>query len=328
MGRVGRFVCVGMPFALTLASLICILIVTLTGVTNNGLFLFKVNTQNLSISTSDLSNLHTRGMHMNLRGSAISSVEAAAGSVNITAADLGLFDSYTISLWNYCYVSGKVTTCVPAKFDWASNATNFTNTLTTVAAENGASFSDSTLINAVKTFSSVIKWSEIVYIIAGALAALELVIGLFAFCSRVGSCCTFLISGFSSAAVIAAAALSTVTAAVVVGAVSALDKFGVSASFNTSFLAISWLAVVFSLAGSFFWLFSICCCAPDRRERRDKHRSRAGDEKPYGGYQRVNDPFVPAHSHGALQQGQELGYIPPMQPGKAQRYEPYSHTSV
>jgi hypothetical protein len=315
-----------MPFALTLASLICILIVTLSGVTNNGLFLFKVNTQNLSISASDLSNLHTRGTHMNLRGSVFSSASSAATSTNITAADLGLFDAYTVSLWNYCYVSGTKTTCTPAKFDWASNATNITTTLTTLAADNGASFSDDTLINAVKTFANIIKWTEIVYIIAGAFAAIELIVGLFAFCSRVGSCCTFLVSGFSTMTVIAAAALSTITSAIVVGAVSALNKFGVSASFNTTFLALSWLAVAFSLAGSFFWLFSICCCAPDRRERRNKHLSRAGEEKPYGSYQRVNDPFMPAHGHGM--QGQELGYIPATQPGKGQRYEPYSHTPV
>jgi hypothetical protein len=322
MGRVGRFVCVGMPFALTLGSLLCILIVTLTGVTNNSLFLFKVNTQNLSISPSDLSGLHKR-FHFNLAGSGNTS--SSSTSANITAADLGLFDSYTISLWNYCYEEGTVTTCTHAKFDWAADATNITTTLTTLAAENGASFTDSTLIDAVKTFASIVKWTEIVYIIAGALAALQLVIGLFAFCSRVGSCCTFLVSGFSTVAVIAAAALSTVTAAVVVGAVSAVSKYGVSASFNTSFLAISWLAVLLSLAGSLFWLFSICCCAPDRRERKDKHRSRAGDEKPYGVYQRVSDPFLPNHGHA---QGQELGYIPPTQPVNAERYEPYSHTSV
>ena len=180
--------------------------------------------------------------------------------------------------------------------------------MTSLAAKNSASFSDSTLINAVKTFANIIKWTEIVYIIAGAFATLELIIGLFAFCSQVGSCCTFLVSGFSSAGVIAAAALSTITAAVVVGAVSALNKFGVSASFNTSFLVFSWLAVAFSLAGSFFWLFSTCCCAPNRRERRDKHRSR---EKPYPGYQRVNDP---------LQQGQELEYILPTQLEKINKH--------
>lgn len=323
MGRLGRFVCVGMPFALTLASLVCLLIITLTGVSNNSLYNFKVNTGNLSISASDLSSLTRRSNHLELTGSAITSASSAASSVNITAADLGLADSYTTTLWNYCYTTGSTTICTPAKFDWASNATNITNTLTTIAAEQGVTFADSSLNNSVKTFSNVVKWTEIVYIIASALAAFELIIGLFAFCSRIGSCCTFLISGFSTAAAIAAAALSTVTATVVVGAVSAFNKYGVSASFNTPFLAISWLAVAFSLAASLFWMFSICCCSPAASKRKEKHRSRAGDEKPYGGYVRVNDPFGPAHTHG-----QETGYIPPTQPTQAQRYEPYSHTAV
>jgi hypothetical protein len=314
---------VGLPFALTLGSLICILIVTLTGVSSNSLFMFRVNTQNLSVSASDLTNLHSRDLYARFGTGAFSSI-SSGNSANITAADLGLFDSYTVSLWNYCYVEGKVTTCEHAEFNWAANATNITTTLTTLAAAKGATFSDTTLIDAVKTLATIIKWTEIVYIIAGALALLELVIGLFAFCSRVGSCCTFLISGFSTVSVIAAAALSTATASIVVGAVEALNKFGVSASFNTAFLAISWLAVLLSLAGSLFWLFSICCCAPDRRERRDKHRSRAGDEKPYGSYQMVQDPFLPANDHAA----QETGYVPPKQPVDAQRYEPYSHTSV
>jgi len=330
---IGRFVCVGMPFALTLASLICILIVTLAGVTSNSLFLFKVDTQNLSISATDLTNLHSRDLHARLGTGAFASIssassaEEAAGatSVNITAADLDLYDAYTISLWNYCYIEGKVTTCEHAEFNWAANATNVTTTLTTLAAKNGATFADSTLINAVKTLGTIIKWAEIVYIIAGVLALLELVVGLFAFCSRIGSCCTFLVSGFSTVAVIAAAILSTVTAAVVVGAVSAFDKYGVSASFNTAFLAISWLAVAFSLAGSLFWLFSVCCCAPNHRERRDRNRRSAADEKPYGGYQRVDDPFLPNTGHALAQ---ETGYIPPTKPVEAQRYEPYSHATV
>jgi SUR7/PalI family len=315
-----------MPFALTLASLICILIVTLAGVTSNGLFLFKVDTQNLSISATDLTNLHSRDLHARFGGGPFSSVTAGPPSTNITAADLGLYDAYTISLWNYCYIEGKVTTCEHAEFNWAGNATNITTTLTTLAAKNGATFADSTLINTVNTLATIIKWTEIVYIIAGVLAFVELVVGVFAFCSRVGSCCTFLVSGFSTVAVIAAASLSTVSAALVVGAVSALNKFGVSASFDTAFLAISWLAVAFSLAGSLFWLFSVCCCAPSHRERRDRNRrSAADDEKPYGGYQRVSDPFLPNTGHA---QGQETGYIPPTKQVDAQRYEPYSHTAV
>jgi len=308
-----------MPFALTLASLICILAVVLSGVASNSLYLFKVNTKDLSISIADLSNLHTR---MVLSGSGIGDAASSLiKTTNITAQDLGLFDSYTISLWNYCYVSGSTTTCVPAKFDWASNATEITTKLTDIADANGVQFADQTLINSVNAFRQIVKWTEIVYIIAGLLVVAELVVGIFAFCSRIGSCCTFIVSGFTTTAVIAAVALSTTMSALVVGAVKALSKYNVSASFNTSLLAISWLAVAFSLAASLFWLFSICCCAPEKRE---KHRSRAGEKVPYGGYQRVNDPFLPTGFHG-----QETGYIPPTKGAvPAPRYEPYSHHSV
>lgn len=335
MAKFGRFVCVGLPFALTVASLICILIVMLTGITSNGLYLFKANTKDLSIAIADLSSLTKRADHMDLAGSAVgdavtSAVTGAAGDLikttNITASDLGLFDSYTVSLWNYCYTTDDTTTCLPAKFDWAADATNITTTLTNIATANGVSFADETLINAVKTFSLVVKWTEVVYILAAILAAVELVVGLFAFCSRVGSCCTFIVSAASTIAVIAAAGLSTFMAAVIVGTLTALNKYGVSASFNTSFLAISWLAVAFSLGASLFWLFSICCCAPDHSARRDKHKSSVGEKVPYGGYQRVNDPFLPNNHHATPQQ---TGYIPATTaPAAAQRYEPYSHSHV
>jgi hypothetical protein len=68
-----------------------------------------------SLSTSDLLSLYKRGTHIKLLGSAIFSAAAAAGSVNITEADLSLSDAYTVSLQNYCYFSS--TTYTPAKFD-------------------------------------------------------------------------------------------------------------------------------------------------------------------------------------------------------------------
>jgi hypothetical protein len=154
---------------------------------------------------------------------------------------------------------------MPTKFDWAANATALTTNLTNIANANGANFTDSTITNAVKTFDIVVKWTEVVYIIAGLLAAIELMVGIFAFRSRIGSCCTFIVSGFFTAAIIAAAALSTFTSTVVVGAAKALEKYNASAAYNTSFLAISWLAVMFPLVAGLLWLFSICCCAPSRR---------------------------------------------------------------
>jgi hypothetical protein len=303
----------------------CIVVVMLAGVTNNGLFLFSTDTKNLSISVADLSSLHRRADHMALSGSAITNAIASGGNIkttNITAADIGLYDSYTVSLWNYCYTTGGTKTCMPAKFDWASDSINIINNLTSLAAQNGANFTAPTLVNAVKTFSQVVKWTEIVYIIAGVLAALELVVGLFAFCSRVGSCCTFIVSGFFTTAIIAAAGMSTTLAVIVVGAVSALKQYGVSAAFNTSFLAISWLAAAFAVAAGLFWLFSICCCKGGSSKRHSK--AGHGEKVGHGGYQRVNDPFLPQHGHGH----QETGYIPPSHHVPAQKYEPYSHGAV
>ena len=266
---VGRFICVGMPFALTGCSLVCILIVMLAGVTNNGLYMFSVDTKGLSIPVIDLSSLERRSQHIDLNSAGIAGAITSGGSSlqgdNVTAADLGLFDSYTISLWNYCYYVGTTKTCMPARFDWAANATALTTNLTNIANANGANFTDSTLTNAVKTFGIVVKWTEIIYIIAGLLAVTELMVGIFAFRSRIGSCCTFIVSGFFTAAIIAAAALSTFTSTVVVGPAKALEKYSVSAAYNTSFLAISWLAVVFPLVAGLLWLFSIFCCAPSRR---------------------------------------------------------------
>jgi hypothetical protein len=322
---VGRFICVGMPFALTACSLACILIVMFAGITSNSLFMFSADTKDLSIPLTDLSSLERRA-NMRLSGSGIVGAITSGGSSlqgsNVTASDLGLFDSYTVSLWNYCYFVGTTKTCMPAKFDWAANSTAFTTNLTNIANANGANFTDATLTNAVKTFGIVVKWTEVVYIIAAVLAVVELIVGLFAFCSRIGSCCTYIVSGFFTTAIIAAAGMSTFTSAIVVGTVKALEKYGVHAAFNISFLAISWLAVAFAIAASLFWLFSICCCAPNHSSRRDR-RSRAGGEKvPYGGYERVNDPFLPHHAH------QETGYVAPTQPAAAQRYEPYSHAQV
>jgi hypothetical protein len=99
---IGRFICVGMPFALTGCSLVCILIVMLAGVTNNSLYMFSVDTKDLSIPVIDLSSLERCSQRIDLIGSGIAGAVTSGGSSlqgnNVTAADLGLFDSYTISL--------------------------------------------------------------------------------------------------------------------------------------------------------------------------------------------------------------------------------------
>ena len=50
---VGRVLCVGLPFGLTIASLICLLIVMLAGITDKNLDMFQVKTQNTAIGRAD-----------------------------------------------------------------------------------------------------------------------------------------------------------------------------------------------------------------------------------------------------------------------------------
>jgi len=312
----GRFVCVALPFGLTLVSMICILISMLAGVTNKNLDMFEINTQNLSISSNSLENLASeifkRDAHISdLTLKALNNPSTAASSVlsgnNITAADLGLANNYKVSLWNYCSQNGSTVNCTSAKFNWAASALN-TTAIDALLNSNSAGVNvtlPKELTSSLKTFVVVSKWTQVVYIIAFVTCAIELFFGLFAICSRAGSCLTFLISGLSTTTIIAASILATVQSSVVTGSVDASAKaYGVKASINTSFLATTWLAVVFSIASGVFWMFTICCCAADHHK--NNRRSRAGDQEkliPTGAYQRVNDPAEYHSGYGQQQQG-------------------------
>ncbi|KAJ4397260.1 hypothetical protein N0V93_001484 [Gnomoniopsis smithogilvyi] len=57
MGNIGRLICVGLPFALTIASLISLLVAALAGVTDKSLYNFRIDTANLSVSASDIESL-------------------------------------------------------------------------------------------------------------------------------------------------------------------------------------------------------------------------------------------------------------------------------
>ncbi|RDW82606.1 SUR7 protein-like protein [Coleophoma cylindrospora] len=350
----GRFLCVALPFGLTVASLICILVAMLAGVTNKNLEMFTINTANLSISSSSLTNLASlvsRDNHYYNNALLESMARAAtsgssASSINITASDLGLADSYRVTLWNYCSVTGTNVTCTKPAFNWAATALNTSSISSLASSTTGLTVTLPTEVTtALKTFTTVEKWTEVVYIIAIVATAVELVLGFFAMCSRVGSCCTFLLSGFSTVAIIAASIMATILSSTVVGAVDTAAKaYGVHSSLNTQFLATTWLAVAFSLASGLFWMFTICCCASDHSSRksakpwgRDRNHEDAEKMIPVGAYQRVGGPDTTyaGQQHGIYNQqsGVHQGqYGVPMNNIKAQRsqqgYEPYSHTAI
>ncbi|PMD33835.1 hypothetical protein L207DRAFT_517863 [Hyaloscypha variabilis F] len=338
---VGRFVCVALPFGLTICSLICILIVMLAGVTNHNLDMFEVNTKNLSISSNSLANLENliTKRFTGLDHLTAAALNNAASGNNITAADLGLADTYKVSLFNYCYQTGTNTTCTKAEFNWAASALNTTAIEKLASTTAGVTVTlPKELTTSLHTFTVVSKWTEVVYIIAFVTCVSELIVGLFGFCSRIGSCCTFLISGISTVAIVAASIMATIQSSIVVGAIDSVAKaYGVHSSIDTSFLATTWLAAAFSIGGGLFWMFSMCCCAADHHKHSNR-RSRGGDTEkliPTGQYQRVGEPADHFHPYAGQQQGV---YAPQQQPygvpsnNKPIRasgaYEPYAHAAI
>ena len=373
-----------LPFILTVASLIALLVAGLSGVTDKSMYLFKVNTTDLSISSSSITSLLSdRGLHQrdlsdsiiaatggasgdtsDLISSATAAADAAGATdaasaisgvisgTNITASDLGLADAYLVSLWGYCEVSASGDkTCEKAQFDWASNATsNFQAKLDSVAGSSGENVTiPDSIKTAMNTFSTVTKWTEVVFIIAYIALGISLFLGIFANCSRAFSCCTFITASLAAVAVCAAAALATAMASVVVGAVEGTAKmYGVTGSINTRFLAAAWIGAAFAIGAAFFWMFTICCCAPDHNKSRGKSAGfgrkkhlddaeklpMSGAYAPLGDPHHTNNAYGGGHDNNAYGNtsygggfGQGAAYGNPRTGRNDMAYEPYQHRS-
>lgn len=351
MANFGRFVCVLVPFLLTLASLIAMLLAGLSGIADKGLYSFQVNVTDLSLSPlsvskilgdaginiPDLSNVDIPDINdVDIPDIDIPDIDIpditikkrqSSETRNLTATDLGLYDIYNVNIWNYCYTAHNGThDCIKGAFDWAAKELNVTtgdfNSMLTATGLNVSLPKEIT--EAVKAFGTVSKWTQIVFVIAYVTLGVELFFGLFASCSRVFSCITWLIAFLATIATGAAAGLATATAVVVVGAVEASAKFyGVQAHLNTRFLATVWIGVAFALAAGLFWMFTICCCKPDHSSSRRSHSDESEKFLPQQGpgYQRLSGPGYQgagyAHQSYGAPQAQHAG-----------AYEPYSHARV
>ncbi|KAF9869608.1 integral membrane protein [Colletotrichum karsti] len=335
---VGRVICVALPFILTVGSLIFLMVAALGGVSNKDLYMFRVNLTDLEINPASLSsvvsrdvkaenfgNYHNRAL---LHGVSKAQTDGTTQTSNITAADLGLDNLYDIALWGYCTTaSNGDKTCTKAKFDWAAEYLN-TSTLTTIGSVSGRKVElPDEVTSALSAFKTVTKWTQVAYIIAFIALGLEVLFGIFANCTRAMSCVTFLVASVASVAVCASAALSTAMSVVVVGAVEASAKwYGVSASFNNSFLALVWISAALALGAGFFWFFTICCCAPSHTRKERKRNSDGEKLIPQG-----NSAYQPIHEeNGYYKQQQATQYGAPRYASGARgdmAYEPYSHRS-
>lgn len=317
MGVAGRIVCIFTPYVLTIASLICIILVGL-GCTDkhsgtlNDLYFFRADLQNLTLSSSAQSSISNAlsAEGVNASSSDLSSL------LNQAKNALQLKDFYDVGLFGYC--DGNVTKnnfdttyCSKAKaafwFNpvevWGLNGTGVENVL------------PKNLQNDLNMYKAVSKWMFVAYIVAFASTVLELLVGLTAICGRLGSCITTLVSSVSLLFIIAASVTSTVLFAVVKDAFNKnLNDYGIKGTMGHSIYVTTWLAVAFSLAASVFWMLSSCCCSG----KSDRNRRVTVEKAPYT-YERVGDAFA----HGANQQ--PTGHNVPMQNMKNTAYEPYRH---
>ncbi|KAF2476445.1 uncharacterized protein BDR25DRAFT_277567 [Lindgomyces ingoldianus] len=312
MGKLGRFACIFVPMALTIASLICLILV-FSGQLNknmalqNDLYFFKADTKDFTENPDVLEN-------SNLDNVLLQALTGAAKSKDLK-------DFYQVGLWNYCEGDtddknkDTVTYCSPRKANFWFNPIDVWELKNTTAQQI---FPDK-LKNGIDAYHKVSKWMFSAYVIAICLTAAELVVGIFAIFSRWGSLVTTIVSSAQTLFIVAAAVTSTALYGALAGTFeSALKPYKIKASLGTKMLSVVWLGVAFSIASGFFWLISVCCCSG-----KSGHKKVVVEKTPYT-YERVASPYL-----GHRDQGNELHNMPhsgTTTSGSA--YEPFRHERV
>ncbi|KAI9832593.1 MAG: hypothetical protein M1826_001543 [Phylliscum demangeonii] len=347
MGKAGRFACIVTPIALTLASLICILIVGLSGSSktqnlNSQFYFMKADTSKFS-AVPDAVLLSNVDPNNKLLGDAFKTG---------ISTHVHLRDFYTISLLNYCNGTisndvGRIDDCSPMRssFWFDPIAVWGLNQATADAVPKNVH-------NILQTYRQAVRWMFIAYVVAFAATALELVLGCLAIFSRWGSFVTTLVAGasinqVSALFILAASGLATgIYATVVATFNTALKPYNISTSLGRGALSVTWLAVAFSWAAFFFWFVSICCCSGRSNGGRRRDRGSRSEKAPYN-YEMVDEPDKSglAHHRHHNQPPTSATGIPPASPsqfpappfsgppphqayGQPNAYEPYRHTAV
>ncbi|KAI4265568.1 MAG: hypothetical protein L6R35_007090 [Caloplaca aegaea] len=325
MGKAGRFACIFTPMAMTIASLICLIIVGLGGTNkNNGslnnLYFFRANTTDINVKPGDL----------NIPQNALTDAFINR-TTDVVKDALDVKDFYHVSLWNYCagdFDNGadKVTYCSPRKNEfwfnpidvWGLN--NYSN-IEQLFSEQ--------LRDGLNAYRVAAKWMFIAYVIAVVATIVEIFVGIFALFSRIGSLATTIVSTISSLFILGFALTATILYSVLLGSFNeALEKYNVRGSLGRDMYVVVWLAVAFSLGAGIFWLFSSCCCSG--RSNRIKYGDASGRKGPY---ERVDDNY--GYRDGALNFKTGPGFqaphhdVPLNNVGqKNTAYEPYRRADV
>lgn len=206
MGKAGRIACITTPMVLTIASLIALAFVEVSGWSKgsplNNNYMMSVNFSNFSAADAE-SGILTEALKQ-------------AKEKNI------LEDQYRVYLWSYCTADKS-----DNNMDWCSKKqSGFVfdpvdlfqlNSTSTAAAATGTSSSDNAVTSAIndakdafdskkddilgdtasgalKVYKKVAKWNFWAYQIAFWTTVITIVVGLLAICSRWGSLCTWIMA--------------------------------------------------------------------------------------------------------------------------------------
>lgn len=329
MGKAGRVACIFTPYALTIASLICIILVGLgctkqDSSTLNDLYFFRADLQNFTTTvTSEISSTLNQAGISTSNSTLATLLQEAEQKANLK-------DFYSIGLWGYC--DGNInngdfntTACSKPQSEYYFNPIQ-------VWGLNGTGVQDvlpTDLQNAINIYKDVSKWMFIAYIVAFVATCAELVVGVFAICSRWGSCVTTLVSSISFFFITAASVTATALFATLTGTFdTALKEYGITGSMGKNMYVTTWLAVAFSLGASVFWMFSSCCCSGRSPYNSNNRNRRVTAEKAPYTYEPIGPQGLGAHPtpYDGHTSYPPAGNHVPMQNIRTSAYEPFRHT--
>ncbi|KAL4871406.1 hypothetical protein BDV12DRAFT_164238 [Aspergillus spectabilis] len=327
MGKGGRIVCIVTPYLLTIAALVCLIIVGL-GSTDNGtdslrdLYFFRADLRDINGSQPIQSSVSDVLDDLNISvddGDIGAALDEVQKYFNIP-------DFYNIGLLGYC--EGNVTSnnnyrvsnCSSPKAEFWFDPVDVWN-LKTLGLQNAL---PDDVQDALNVYKNVSKWMFVAYVIAFAATALELLLGITAIFSRWGSCVTTLIAIAAFLFTAAASATSTAMFAVVSGVFNdKIKPYGIEGHMGRNIYVATWLATAFSLAAALFWAISSCCCSGRSPYNHRHGRNRGGvtaEKAPYsyeaigGGY--AHSPQPPFNTTAAQY---------PSAPQRTTSYEPFRH---
>ncbi|MCJ1336976.1 hypothetical protein MMC09_002254 [Bachmanniomyces sp. S44760] len=277
MGKAGRFACIFVPMALTLASALLLIVVGLGGTNKNtttlsNLYFMRANTSEISANATTLLNKLPNDTSHIPGAENLSSDLPSLPSLEANGTKLQEF--YSLYLWNYCAGNGSMngndTIATAANTTDHVNycsprANHFWFDLKTVFGLNdmGADVLFGADLNkALGTYQTASGWLSTLFYLSICATFAEIICGFGAIFSRIGSVVTTIVSAISSVFILGFATLATGIYITLMGAFNtALKPYNVSASLGGSMFTVLWVAVVLSWISGFFWMISSCCCS-------------------------------------------------------------------